>query len=314
MKELMYQIPIVLFIYRRPKQTKKVMEVLFKLKPEKMYIIADGPKNLQEENLCYETRSIVNEINWTCEIVKNFSETNLGIRERIISGLDWVFDKEEMAIILEDDCLSEISFFGYCEELLRYYNSNEDVMVVSGNNFAFGKKNSSESYCFTKYAHIWGWATWKRAWKRFHLWNNQVLPIDLTIFNNRHEKLFWLQRLSEVENKTMNYSWGYQWSLTCFAYKGLCICPNVNLVSNIGFGADGTNTFGESKVANMPTSEINLPLIHPKKMVWNRKADRRSSKLSFQIPHESYFLRFIKKIIPRKIRIFIKQKLTHFLG
>ena len=278
--------PIIFFVYKRFNHTQKIFEVISKLKPRKLYIIADGPKDLKESYLCTLTRSIVSKINWQCDLKTLFSEKNLGVRNRIVSGLDWVFEREDRAIILEDDCLPDITFFQYCNELLNYYEDDPQIMTISGDNFMFGKNINNESYFFTKYPHIWGWATWKEAWRKFHSWNPLNTPLDMSIFQNKSEKLFWMKKYSQVMKNKMNYTWDYQWGLVCMAHKSFSICPNVNLVSNIGFGIDGTNTKDISTVAFMPTEKMKFPLIHPSIKTWNEDADNKSAELFF---HSSPF-------------------------
>lgn len=282
----MFEIPICFFIFRRPDTTKKVFNAICQIKPKRLYIISDGPRNNDEKKLCSITRNIVSKITWQCDVKELYSDSNLGVRNRIVSGLDWVFEREDRAIILEDDCLPDISFFQYCEELLNYYEDDPQIMTISGNNFMFEKNIINESYFFTKYAHIWGWATWKKAWEKFHSWDPLSTPLDLNIFNKKSEKKFWMKKYSQILKNKMNYTWDYQWALVCMANKSFSICPSVNLVSNIGFGVDGTNTKDNSVVASMPTEKMTFPLIHPTKKTWNEAADNNSAELFF---HSSLF-------------------------
>jgi len=268
--------PVVLFIYKRPYQTLQVFQSIREAKPTRLYIIADGPKNQDELQGCIETRQIIDSMDWDCSVRKNFSETNLGLRKRIISGLDWVFDIEDAVIILEDDCLPHPTFFRFCEELLSYYEKDSRVMHISGDNFFFGKKVVTESYYFSRVAHVWGWATWKRAWKLFHSWDFNNSSLDQKIFQNKHEKNYWLSLLEQLRQGEQNYTWDYQWSLTCLAHLSKCIMPDRNLISNIGFGVQATNTLeNTSSLSNLITYEMQFPLVHPKNIDWNNSADRR---------------------------------------
>ncbi|MFH2101994.1 MAG: glycosyltransferase family 2 protein [Chloroflexota bacterium] len=274
--------PVILFIFKRPEQTSRVFDAIAKARPQKLYVVADGPRAPDEEEVCQLTRQIIENIGWECEVNRNYSDTNLGLRNRVISGLDWVFDHEERAIILEDDCLPRLSFFQYCEELLNYYNDDEKVLHISGDNFLFGKKSFKESYYFSKYPHVWGWATWRRAWALFHEWNCHNPPLDPSIFQSCSEGDFWQEILQEVQANKLNYSWAYQWSLVCLAFRAINIVPNVNLVSNIGFGEIATNTKEMSNLANIQVGEMHFPLIHPEKRAWNNAADEQVAKLFFR--------------------------------
>lgn len=273
--------PVVFFIFKRPEQTFRVFQAIRQAKPARLYLVADGPRNDAENLVCRATRAIVENIDWACEVKQDFSETNLGVRNRIISGLDWVFEQEEHAIILEDDCLPHPSFFRYCEELLSYYNDDQRVMHISGDNFLQGRQASAESYYFSKYAHIWGWATWRRAWSLYHTWDTYSPELDFRIFKTRSEREMWAGLLAEMRSQRMSYTWDYQWALVCITYKALCIMPKSNLVSNIGFGQDATHTKQVSWYANLPLASIEFPLMHPPKKQWNIKADQITAKYFF---------------------------------
>jgi len=294
--------PILFLIFNRPDTTKIVFERIREAQPKQLFIAADGPRANFPSDIeqCELTRQIVNMIDWECEVHLLFRASNLGCKKGVSSAINWFFENVEQGIILEDDCVPHPSFFRYCEELLNYYMDNPNIMVISGDNFLFGKVITNASYFFTKYAHIWGWATWKRAWLRFHEWENNPIPIDMGIFKNRAEKKFWRQKLLEIKNQKMIYTWDYQWALVCMAYKSLCICPNLNLVSNIGFGLEGTNTKSKSIVANIPSEKMNFPLIHPKELIWNDYSDRQSAKLFFQYSANN-FLNRVKLFLRSKI-------------
>lgn len=273
--------PVAFFIFKREKQTRKVFQTIAQARPLKLYIVADGPRNPAEDQDCESTRKIVEQIDWDCLVYKNYADENLGIRSRIITGLDWVFRQEEKAIILEDDCLPHWSFFRYCQELLTFYQDHPKVMHISGDNFLYEPKVHRRSYYFSKYAHVWGWATWRRAWNRFHTWNFTDPPFTTSIFQSDSEKAFWLGIFQQIKSNELNYTWDYQWAVVCMAYRSLCVMPNVNLISNIGFGEEATNTKDISNLANIPTQEMSFPLTHPK-MQWNRWADERTARLFFQ--------------------------------
>ena len=292
MDEFKLTTPVVFFIFKRPKQTLQVFHAIEQARPSKLYVIADGPRNRSEIQDCQLTRKIINQVNWDCTVYKNYSNENLGVRTRIITGLDWVFDQEESAIILEDDCLPHPSFFRFCEELLDLFAENPHVMHISGDNFLFGVRGSRESYYFSKYAHIWGWATWKRAWNLFHKWNFEDPKFDTSIFQSDAEKEFWSQIFQQIKSNQLDYTWDYQWCILCMAYRSLCVMPNVNLISNIGFGEEASNTKGISKLAKIPTQEMSFPLINAKKMQWNKWADERTAHLFFHAPPPSISSRF----------------------
>lgn len=288
MTNYFFQTPVVLIIYNRPDLVQKVMSSLRVVKPGKVYVIADGPKNKSEKKLVKQTRDIIKEINWNCNIKKNYSNKNLGLRKRIVSGLNWVFKNEKQVIILEDDCIADPSFFSYCEKLLNKYKNNKKIMSISGNNFQFGKNQIEESYYFSRYFHSWGWATWKRAWKKYD---------DDMVDWPKLKKTNWLKKILDskvaasywklIFNKTKNNefdSWAYRWTYSHFLHNGLSIIPKINLVSNIGHGNKATHTKRKSKTIKHPTQSISFPLKHPVKIIRHKKADTTTEKNVYLTP------------------------------
>ncbi|BAZ45772.1 hemolytic protein HlpA-like protein [Chondrocystis sp. NIES-4102] len=289
MSDFQLKTPIVFIIFRRPDTTQKVFEAIRQAKPPKLLVIADAPRsnNLAEAEKCAAAREIINQVDWDCEVLKNYAEVNLGCAKRITTGLNWVFDQVSEAIILEDDCLPHPSFFQYCEELLEYYRYDQRIMSIAGTNFQFGVKVTDYSYYHSCYHDCWGWATWKRAWKYYDfemkLWsklgNSNFLAEHLV--TNKAAK-YWGKyfQLTYEGNKD---SWFYRWLFACWVQNGLSIVPNVNLVSNIGFGLDGTHTLEDGSFANLSTSAMRFPLIHPAFIIQNKHADRLNQKNRFDV-------------------------------
>ena len=277
--------PVVLIIFKRPDTTRKVFEVIREAKPEKLYIIADGPRSSKpdESKKCAEARAVIDSVDWKCEVHKDYSDINLGCANRVSSGLDWVFSCEEEAIILEDDCLPDPTFFGFCEENLEKYRDDCRIMSITGQNVQFGQKRGGYSYYFSYFSYIWGWATWKRAWNYYDfnlsLWpqvkRDKVLNL---IFDSEDAAKTWEELLENTLLSNIE-AWDYRWILSCLLQNGLHIVPNQNLVSNIGFGLDSTNTHSSrSPLANISSSSIEFPLIHPPYIVRHTAADRFSQK------------------------------------
>ncbi|WP_317189876.1 hypothetical protein [Mycobacterium avium] len=161
--------PIIFMIFNRPDTTRKVFERIRAAKPEKLLVIADGPRASRpgEAEKCAATRAIIDEVDWDCEIERDFADTNMGTCPRISSGITRAFELVDKAVILEDDCVPSPSFFEYCADLLDRYENDERVMMISGNNHLFGHADITDSYYFSRYPHVWGWATWKRAWAKY---------------------------------------------------------------------------------------------------------------------------------------------------
>src|SRR5512139_3287315 len=169
MSDWQLKTPVAFIIFNRPDTAERVFAEIAKARPPKLLVVADGPRANRsgEAEKCAATRAIIDRVDWDCEVLTNFSDTNLGCKNRVSSGIDWVFEQVPEAIILEDDCLPHPTFFRFCEELLERYRDDERIGMISGDNFQLGQKRTDASYYFSRYNHIWGWASWRRAWRHY---------------------------------------------------------------------------------------------------------------------------------------------------
>lgn len=302
MKSSMSKTPILFLIFNRPNQTMEVLDAIRKYAPERLYIAADGARANKpgEQEVCAQLRAkVLESIDWKCEVKTRFQPSNIGCKLAVSGAIDWFFEQEEMGIILEDDCLPNASFFRFCEELLEYYKEDERIMQISGNNFQFGKKWGDASYYFSKYNHIWGWASWRRAWKLNTLDKSQFDEFVKSnqinyLFQNSSERKFWMSHLKNVYQNNVD-TWDAQWTLSMWMQNGLCILPNVNLVSNIGFGEDALHTKdGGHKSSKIPTEEIYKSLKHLDNIVCNFMADLETYERSYKSLSET---NIFKKIL-----------------
>jgi hypothetical protein len=269
--------PVALFIFNRPMQTARVFSQIAHMRPRQLFVVADGPRGPEEIAACAAAREVCECVDWPCDVHRHYSETNVGCRRRMSSGIDWVFSQVERAILLEDDCLPDPTFFPFCEELLERYAEDERVMMISGDNFQFGDRPAAESYYFSAIPHIWGWATWRRAWAHYDV-NMRSWPAEAD--GNFHGNLLppqaarYHQRLIADVYAGKIDTWDVQWSLACWLRRGLTILPSVNLISNIGFGPGATHTRKADPFASLPTEPMQFPLRHPDRMTLNAEADR----------------------------------------
>ncbi|WP_071590882.1 hemolytic protein HlpA-like protein [Synechococcus sp. PCC 7336] len=281
MNKYVLNTPVVLLIFNRSDTTQIVLEKIRQVRPKKLIVVADGPRKekLSEDKQCEIARQIIDSVDWDCQVLKNYSESNLGCKNRISSGLDWAFEHVDRAIILEDDCDPDPTFFQFCEELLEHYYQDDRIMAISGNNFQFGQKRTEYSYYFSRYPHCWGWATWRRAWQHFDaklsLWplvkRNNLLN---DILKDSSSVQYWNKIFQRTYNGEID-SWAYCWTLNCWLQSGLTVLPKVNLVSNIGFGASGTHTQDPSNpLSNLPSVSIAFPLSHPPYLIRDLRADK----------------------------------------
>lgn len=293
-----FDIPIVFIIFNRPDTTLLVFEEIRRIRPRTLLIIADGPRSdrLGESEKCNMVRTIINQVDWPCDLRKNYADTNLGCKLRVSSGLDWVFEQVEEAIILEDDCLPNQSFFDFCSQLLAYYRNDERIMHIGGSNYQFGRIRGDGSYYFSRKAHVWGWATWRRAWrhydvamKKFSLYRD-MSAIDNIIANKQLKKKL-LNDFNLIHEGKID-TWDYQWTFAIYQQHALTIIPNVNLVSNIGFANEATHTLDAHSVfANVPTVQL-TSIVHPTFVFPDFAAD----DFTFKLEHPSFFSRIIHKL------------------
>jgi hypothetical protein len=264
------QTPVAFIIFNRPDTSERVFQEIAKAKPSKLLVVSDGPRSNRpgEAEKVAATRAIIGHVNWDCEVLTNYSAENLGCKRRVSSGIDWVFEQVDEAIILEDDCLPNPSFFRFCQEMLERYRHDQRIGMVSGDNFQFGRRRNDDSYYFSKYFHIWGWATWRERWAGSYDVTMAKWPqirdegwlADLV--DNRRETAYWQKIFERVYRGEID-TWDYQWVFGNWVEGRMSILPAVNLISNIGFDNNATHTTGVSDLANLARNPIGFPLTHP---------------------------------------------------
>ena len=272
---------VAILTFNRSETTKKLMEIMKIIKPPRLYVIIDGPRDShkgEKEKVDIVKQIIDDNVDWECELYKNYSEKNMGTCMRQYTGFSWVFEKEEQAIILEDDCIPNLDFFRYCDEMLEKYKDDERVMMVSGSNY-LKKWESGYSYHFSSMGGIWGWATWRRAWLKYDVdiraWGDYELKKEL------REKLGWEMYQHRREawdslyvNSSKAKTWDFQWWFARTINSGLTIIPSVNLVSNVGFDSGAVHTTASSPNVNLEVYDLKFPLKHPNYVMENTGYDR----------------------------------------
>jgi hypothetical protein len=283
--------PVAFIIFNRPDTTERVFAEIAKAKPPKLLVVGDGPRANRsgEAERVAATRAIIKRVDWDCEVLTNFSEVNLGCKRRVSSGIDWVFEQVEKAIFLEDDCLPDPTFFRFCQEMLERYHHDQRIGMISGDNFQFGRRRNDDSYYFSKYVHVWGWASWRDRWAgsydvtmaRWPRIRNEGWLGDMV--GNRREAAYWQNIFERVYRGEID-SWDYQWLFANWVEGRMSILPAVNLISNVGFDENATHTIGDSDLANLARNQIGFPLTHPSGVFRNIQADQFSERMCFRIP------------------------------
>lgn len=304
MSEFQLKTPVAFIIFNRPDTTERVFAEIAKAKPRKLLVVGDGARTNRpgEAEKVASARAIIERVDWDCEVLTNFSDVNLGCRRRPVTGIDWVFDQVSEAIILEDDCLPHPTFFRFCEEMLERYRDDERIGMVSGDNFQFGQKRTNASYYFSRYNHIWGWASWRRAWNHYDekagSWNSFRDDGWLDGLGlKQRERQFWINIFQAIQEERLNTCWDYQWLLTLWSQGMLSINPNVNLISNIGFGPSATHTLGTSIYANIGVEPMEFPLCHAEIVLAHREADEFTADGMFTISWKRQLLLKIRSFL-----------------
>jgi hypothetical protein len=272
--------PVLIIAYRRADTTLQVIEALRKVRPTHLYIACNAPNPARpsEVALCDEVRGLFDQIDWPCQQTRLFRVEHLPARDSISSAISWFFQNVERGIVLEDDCIPSASFFQFAEELLARYADDKRIGMISGDNFQFGRQRGPASYYFSRTSHIWGWATWRDRWADYDLqmrsWPEHRQQI-LGSLDHPLQRRYWGWILDRTHAGLID-TWDYQWIYTNWYQNRVSIVPQVNMVSNIGFGNMANHTHQLTRDANIPAAEISFPLIHPNGFLPSREADNHT--------------------------------------
>jgi len=305
-----FAIPILFIVFNRPELTQLVFNQIKKIRPHYLFIAADGPRegNRHDTEQCVKTREIVQQIDWDCNIQTLFREKNVGCGAAVSSAISWIFEHHDKAIILEDDCMPSISFFHFCKELLVKYQNDERICTITGTNFFDDLAVNEDSYFFSKYATIWGWATWKRVWESFDLsmstWPrfrdnysifNDIDKIEAMFAYNMYEKAY-----QTIQQTGGLKTWDIQFGFNIWSNRRVGIVPSKNLVSNLG--SIGTHTQGRSILHHLNIVEDFSISKHPEFFICFDKWDRK------------FYNTFRRKTIFKRIKSRAKKILLYFIG
>ena len=298
------KVPVLFIIFNRKDRALESFQPIKRYRPNKLYIAADGPRDnkTNETELCKTTRNaILEEINWDCEVHTLFREKNVGCGRGVSEAISWMFETEEYGIINEDDCLACDDFFLFCEELLPRYKNDEQITQINGFDMKYAEK-SSNTYFFTSYPEIWGWATWKRAWVNIDFKMEEFPHIKKMIWKRFCFKealihyYLWNRLYKHIQKGEKIYAWGFQWSIYVFMQNKLCINPKANLIINTGFGSGTNCKNSDTPLAKAKYGSLSFPLLHPAVIKTNSYNERIRSK-EYVAVYKSVLLSKIKRII-----------------
>jgi hypothetical protein len=272
-------VPVAIFAFKRPRLTRQVFDAVAERRPKRLFLVADGPRAdcPQDGTPCAEVRKILTDVTWPCEVATNFSDRNLGCGRRMSSGISWLFKHVDAAILIEDDCLPAPPFFEFCSAVLSRFANDSRIGLVSGSNFTSRHFQPSASYYFSRYTHIWGWATWRRSWAHYDF-GLRSLPLAREhrlleeVFDDPQLADFWYATFEAVKSGRID-TWDYQLFYASIINSWLNVIPAVNLVTNIGIGPDATHTKSSTGIDSQAPGDWQFPLRHPDFMARCRTAD-----------------------------------------
>jgi hypothetical protein len=303
---------ILFLVFNRPDTTLEVFEAIKQAKPPRFYIAADGPRRnkVGETEKCVQVREIImHGIDWNCEIRTLLRDENLGCGKAVSQAISWFFEQEEEGIILEDDVLPHPEFFEYCDILLERYRDNVNVKFISGRNALNGEAANLDSYYFSAFNYVWGWAAWRRTWDIYDFslkakTANEFNKVLDNYFDSMNIKRYW-RNIFDIMKVDPFDTWDYQLTFSLWFDNAISILPNTNLIKNIGFGENATHTVNKQDLRKHLEYKSIFPITHPNKIVINNEAD-----LNLQLRIENntltlimYLIRYVKR---RLIKIFRK--------
>ncbi len=284
----MFTSPVVLVAFNRPHLTERTLAAIRAVEPQQLFLVVDGPRadRPDDEELCAQTRAVLAGVDWDCEVHRRYAEANLGLECNVETGLDWVFSQVDGAVVLEDDCVADPSFFRYAEQLLARFADDRRVWQISGSGLGVPRRFfGDDSYAFTAWASVWGWATWADRWQR----HRQVFPRDhrgpagdapvrtvpaqpepgLLVTRSGRRHFAEAARSSD----TITHGWDKHWWLTMMTEGAFAVSPAVNLVENVGWGPDATHGDSPGR-RDHPAQQMDVPLRHPARIELNVEVER----------------------------------------
>jgi GT2 family glycosyltransferase len=307
--------PIVLFTYNRLWHTKQTVEALqnnLYAEESNLFIFSDGPKTEKDEPKVKEVREYLKTIKGFKNIEIIERDRNWGLANNIIDAVTNIVNEHGRIIVLEDDIVTSPYFLKYMNEALNRYEDKERVMHISGYMYPIRTDGLPDTF-FLRFTPCWGWATWKRAWRYFERNPKKQVKLlnrkQIMDFNFNNSVDFWDQLISNLEGKL--YTWAIFWYLTVYLNNGLSLFPRDSLTRNIG--ADGSGTHGSYRA-----DVIDVTLSGKDSWTFPEKIEEDQLVRERLEEHFSryfkktglLFLReVVSKILPEKVKSFIKEKI-----
>lgn len=276
---------VLFLIFNRPYNARRSFEAIRNVRPNRLFVAADGPRpeNASDKIRCAEARQIIERVDWPCDVTTLFRDENLGCADAVSRAISWFFEHVDEGIIIEDDCIPSIAFFRFIDEMLVRYRNDTSVSMITGDNFLGRSRRDDASYYFSRLVHVWGWATWRRAWRCYDHSMTEWPRMKrdkwlLDLFGDKLAAEAWTDWL-DATARGQNSSWAWRWTASIWSDGGKSVVPRNNLVENIGFGRDSTHSSGRRSIAKTGHGEsLGFPLIHNPIAIVDRVADRSTQR------------------------------------
>lgn len=298
------KLPVLVLAFNRADHVEQAMKAIQEYKPERLYLECDGArkhKNGEQEAVEATRKAMLSMVDWPCEVKTLFREENMGCAHAVFDAISWFFKHEEYGIIVEDDIVLSQDFFKLCEDLLPRYKDVDKIMEISAQNRSY-RTDIPNSYVYSLCYHCWGWATWKRAWKKMDMEMSAVKDLSVSKLITKFgifQGLMMYKYFKDAYNNLATFnSWATRWFLSIYDNDGLVICPGVNLAINIGMDGGAHYEKGdENPFAKLKCGKISWPL------QYNDIVKQDKKQKLFDIM-EFYHVRYIglKKIIKNKLK------------
>lgn len=304
--------PILLIFFNRPSTFRKVFERIREVKPKILLLAQDGPRNEKDMPGVMECREIAEQIDWECDVYRNYSEINLGCDPNEYRSFDWAFGIVDRLVILEDDCVASASFFRFCDELLEKYNDDERIQTISGFQRVEKYEECPYSYYFSMINAGYGWATWKRVWEdakkhstypilkdKYLLDNLRMLEKSVFPVYYKHESKKLIQKNTLDKQTGKHTTWETIMGQTMMLESRLSISPCYNLVTNVGMTDDSTHGGSDVRMFSpkiwrlffMKSYEIDFPLKHPPMVLRDMKYEELSKRMFPSTPFAKFMIK-----------------------
>ena len=304
--------PVLLIFFNRPEPTRKVFAAIREAQPRHLILASDGPRHDRpgEAEIVHRLRQELEKaVDWPCTLTLDYADKNWGCKRRPPSAITGALQRYAEVIILEDDCVPHPSFFVFCTELLDRYRESPEIRMISGQSFVGIQPPDGVDYFFTRYPHIWGWATWRESWNRYRL---DLRHLEEEYRSGEWHRIFedhprmarvWYRRWKWCQQEERNSTWDYQWAHACLKSGGLSVAPVRNLVENIGFGPDATHTRIAAEFDAEVQQGVAFPLRHPERVERDRERDRAIADRYFDYSEWAYqFRRIPRLLLPKPVK------------